>query len=48
MIVDNGSLVTVFLDQLFGDLVPTVVGLLTRPRHIAAMHTIPEKLFILS
>jgi hypothetical protein len=48
MIVDSGSLVAGFLNQLFRDLVPTVVGLLTRPGHIAAMHTIPEQLFMFS
>jgi hypothetical protein len=48
MIVDNGSIVAGFFNQLFRDLVPTPVGLLTRPGHIAAMHTIPEQLFMLS
>jgi len=48
MVVDNGSLVAGFLEQLFRDLVPTLVGLLTRPGRIAAMHTIPEQLFMLS
>jgi len=48
MIVDGGSLVADFFDQLFRDLVLTLVGLLTRPGNKAAMHTIAEQLFMLS